>query len=253
MVLLIIKDNSRKNGDIMQRYFVKERFQDHLILEESDVHHIKNVMRNQVGDLIECIYQDKLYICEIQDPKSADVLIVEEREEDNELNWDVTIAIALVKEQKMDLILQKLTELGIHRIIPVKMERSIVQLDGMKMQKKKERWEKICKEAAEQSKRNRCPEITDVYTIQQLKDYPCQQRFICSTRKPDNLVYNYLQGKEDCDTMIFVIGPEGGFSPFEEDFLESSGYIPVSFGKRVMRVETAAIYIASIINFCSGR
>jgi 16S rRNA (uracil1498-N3)-methyltransferase len=237
----------------MQRYFVKERKNDTLILEDSDVHHIKNVMRNQVGDFIECIYQEKLYICQILDSNSNAVFIVEEKDDDNELKWDVTIAVALVKEQKMDLILQKLTELGVTRIIPVRMERCVVQLDESKFAKKKVRWEKICKEAAEQSKRNFIPEIMNIHTIRQLSDFRADKRFVCSTRLSDNFVNNYLQGQDECATMMFVIGPEGGISPREEDILVQAGYIPISFGNRIMRVETAAIYIASVINFCSWR
>lgn len=235
----------------MQRYFVQEKEDNYLILETSDIHHIKNVMRNKAGDLIECIYQEKLYICQIEDPTVARVKILEEKLDNNESFFDVTIAIALVKEQKMDLILQKLTELGINRIIPVAMERSIVKLDTNKFKKKKERWEKICKEAAEQSKRNKIPEIMDIHTIKQLKELSFDYKLICSTRNPKNLVNNYLQKQDDYATMIFVIGPEGGIAPSEEDLLESYGYIPITLGSRIMRVETAAIYIASIINFCS--
>ena len=236
----------------MQRYFVQEKEDNYLILETSDIHHIKNVMRNKAGDLIECIYQEKLYICQIEDPTVARVKILEEKLDNNESFFDVTIAIALVKEQKMDLILQKLTELGINRIIPVAMERSIVKLDTNKFKKKKERWEKICKEAAEQSKRNKIPEIMDIHTIKQLKELSFDYKLICSTRNPKNLVNNYLQKQDDYATMIFVIGPEGGIAPNEEDLLESYGYIPITLGSRIMRVETAAIYIASIINFCSN-
>ena len=235
----------------MQRYFVQEKEDNYLILETSDIHHIKNVMRNKAGDLIECIYQEKLYICQIEDPTVARVKILEEKLDNNESFFDVTIAIALVKEQKMDLILQKLTELGINRIIPVAMERSIVKLDTNKFKKKKERWEKICKEAAEQSKRNKIPEIMDIHSIKQLKELSFDYKLICSTRNPKNLVNNYLQKQDDYATMIFVIGPEGGIAPSEEDLLESYGYIPITLGSRIMRVETAAIYIASIINFCS--
>lgn len=236
----------------MQRYFVSEKNNDYLILETSDIHHIKNVMRNKVGDQIECIYKETLYICEIEDLTSNKVKIVEVCPDNNEAKYDVTIAIALVKEQKMDLILQKLTELGISKIIPVAMERSIVKLDDKKFAKKKERWEKICKEAAEQSKRNIIPKITNIHTIKQLESLSYNQKFICSTRKPQNVVNNYLQNQTACATMIFVIGPEGGISPKEEDLLESYGYIPITLGNRIMRVETAAIYIASIINFCSN-
>lgn len=237
----------------MQRYFVKEKKSNYLILEKEDVHHIKNVMRNKTGDLIECIYQEELYICKIEEPSNPNVEILEKKLDNNESPWEITIAIALVKEQKMDLILQKLTELGISRIIPLKMERSIVKLEESKWKKKKERWQKICKEASEQSKRNKIPEILDPISIKQLKEQSFDLKFICSTKNSRNLNYNYLQEQKNCATMIFVIGPEGGISPKEEELLESFGYLPISLGPRILRVETAAIYIASIINFCSMR
>lgn len=237
----------------MQRYFVIEKQNDDLILSPDDVHHIKNVMRNKPGDFIECIYQEKLYICKIIDPTSPIVRIIEERQENHELPLDITIAIALVKEQKMDLILQKLTELGITRVIPLKMERSIIQLDEQKFKKKKARWQTICKEAAEQSKRNKIPEIMDIHTLKQLKDLSFDQKFICSTRNQANFINNYLQAKDTCAKMIFVIGPEGGIAPKEEDLLIDNNYIPITFGHRIMRVETAAIYIASIINYLYER
>jgi len=234
----------------MQRYFTKEKKDNYLTLENSDIHHIKNVMRNKIGDKIECIYDKKLYVCQIETLDSNQVKIIEEPTENNETDYNVTIAVALVKEQKMDLILQKLTELGISKIIPVAMERSIVKLDDKKFAKKKERWEKICKEAAEQSKRNTIPEITNIHTIKQLSNLTYNEKYICSTRNQQNIINNYLQKQDSCATMIFVIGPEGGISPKEEDLLEEFGYIPITLGKRIMRVETAAIYIASIINFC---
>jgi len=237
----------------MQRYFVKEKIDNNIILTSDDMHHIKNVMRNKVGDLIECVHEEKLYICKINDLNSNNVEIIEEKEDNNELENDITIAIALVKEQKMDLILQKLTELGVNRIIPVKMERSIVKLDKVKFNKKKDRWIKICKEASEQSKRNKIPEITDLMTIEELGKLNFDKKFICSTKTKENLVNNYLQDNQSYAKMIFAIGPEGGIAPKEEDKLISLGFTPISLGSRIMRVETAAIYIACIANFCSMR
>jgi len=237
----------------MQRYFVKEKKDNNLILEKDDIHHIKNVMRNKQGDLIECIHEEKLYICKITDLNNNEVEIIENLEDNNELTYDITIAIALVKEQKMDLILQKLTELGINKIIPLKMERSIIKLDKQKFNKKKERWIKICKEASEQSKRNRIPEITDLMSIEELGNLTSDKKFICSTKTKENLVNNYLQDNKSYATMIFAIGPEGGIAPKEEEKLISFGFTPISLGSRIMRVETAAIYIASIANFCSMR
>lgn len=237
----------------MQRYFVKEKIGNNIVLDNNDMHHIKNVMRNKKDDLIECVYEEKLYICKIAELNNNQVEIVEEKTDNNELNYDITIAIALVKEQKMDLILQKLTELGVTRIIPVKMERSIIKLDKEKFNKKKDRWLKICKEASEQSKRNKIPEITDLMTIEELGKLDFDKKFVCSTKTPENLVNNYLQDNKNYATMIFAIGPEGGIAPKEEDKLISFGFTPISLGNRIMRVETAAIYIASIANFCSMR
>lgn len=237
----------------MQRYFVTQRNEEHLILETSDLHHIKDVMRNKVNDKIECVFQEKVYLCEIENINSNSVKIIEEIKEEHELSFDVTIAIGLVKEQKMDLILQKLTELGISKIIPLKMERSIIKIEKSKYQKKKERWIKICKEAAEQSKRNKIPEVMEAISISQLKDYQFDKKYICSLRENSKLDEKELQKNHETSKIIFVIGPEGGISPQEEELLESLGYTPISLGNRVMRVETAAIYIASIMNFCSKR
>ena len=94
----------------MQRYFAKEMQDDCLVLELSDMHHIKNVMRMNKGDKIECIYDKKLYICKILDTNLNKFEIVQTIDEDNELEVERTIAIALVKEQKMDLILIKINK-----------------------------------------------------------------------------------------------------------------------------------------------
>ena len=235
----------------MQRYFTENKENEYLILKKEDLHHIKNVMRNKINDQIECIYQEKLYICKIENLDSTKLKIVMEKEEKHELNIDVTIAIALVKEQKMDIILQKLTELGINKIIPLKMERSIVKLDNTKFQKKKERWTSICKEASEQSKRNKIPEISNIMTIDELSNLSFDMKFTCSTKENINLVSNYLKEALNKKSILFVIGPEGGITDKEEKKLETYGIIPISLGNRIMRVETAAIYIASIINYCS--
>lgn len=123
----------------MQRYFAKRREQNNLILEESDIHHIKNVMRMNINDKIEVVYDKVLYICNIDNLDPLTLSVEDTISKENKLNIELTIAIGLVKEQKIDLILQKLTELGVSRIIPVDMERSIVKLDKERFSKKKVR------------------------------------------------------------------------------------------------------------------
>lgn len=231
----------------MQRYFAKDKVNNKIILLDSDIHHIKKVMRMNINDNIEVIYDKKLYLCKIID--NYDIEIVNEINEDNELNVDVTVAIGMVKEQKFDLILQKLTELGVKEIIPLVMERSIIKLDKSKIDKKVERWNSICKEASEQSKRNIIPKVSLPMTLNELVKLNYDKKLVCSVKQKDNFINKYLQFKDEYVKMIIVIGPEGGVSDKEEEFLNNNDFISVSLGRRVLRVETAAIYVASVINY----
>lgn len=231
----------------MQRYFVKEKNNENFILENGDVHHIKKVMRCKNNDKIEVVYNQKVYLCNIDDIDSLKLSIVEEYEEDRESQIKLTIAVALVQEQKFDLILQKLTELGISSIIPIKTERSIVKIDNSKEEKKKIRWETICKEASEQSHRVTIPKIEKIMTMKELVNNKKDVNLICSLNDKTKPLESYLNN--DIKEILFVIGPEGGFSNKEEQFLIENGFECTTLGKRVLRVETAAIYVASIINY----
>mgnify|MGYP003405970072 FL=1 len=234
----------------MQRYFIKNK---DMLLEESDIRHIKKVMRMNINDKIEVVYNNKLHICEITSLEPFNIKVIEKLDEDKKTKIELTVAVALVKEQKMDLILQKLTELGVSRIIPVSMERSIVKLDKERFNKKKVRWESICKEASEQSKRTNIPIIEDIKSIKDLTKEDADLKLVASTKEKEKLLNYYLQSIEDCAKIIMVIGPEGGISDREEDILVSNGYNRVSFGNLIFRVETATIYVASIINYISSR
>lgn len=235
----------------MQRYFAKE-YKEKLFLNDSDIHHIKNVMRMKIGDLVEVVYDSKLYICKIDSLEPLSLNIESINEEENKLNLDITVAVGLVKEQKMDLILQKLTELGVNTIIPVSMERSIVKLDDSRFIKKKTRWETICKEASEQSKRTSIPLITNVMTVKELANLEFDYKLVASTKEKGKMLNSYLQNVNNYAKIIMVIGPEGGISDIEETLLNNNGFESVSFGDLIFRVETAAIYIASIFNFYSS-
>ena len=234
----------------MQRYFIKNK---DMLLEESDIRHIKKVMRMNINDKIEVVYNNKLHICEITSLEPFNIKVIEKLDEDKKTKIELTVAVALVKEQKMDLILQKLTELGVSRIIPVSMERSIVKLDKERFNKKKVRWESICKEASEQSKRTNIPIIEDIKSIKDLTKEDADLKLVASTKEKEKLLNYYLQSIEDCAKIIMVIGPEGGISDKEEDILVSNGYNRVSFGNLIFRVKTATIYVASIINYISSR
>jgi len=137
--------------------------------------------------------------------------------------------------------------LGVTSIIPIKTERSIVKIDESKQEKKKNRWVTICKEASEQSHRVTVPKIHNIMTLKELLNNKKKLNLICSLNDNTKPLQEYLTN--EVKEILFIIGPEGGFAPKEEEFLLANGFESTSLGKRVLRVETAAIYVASIIGY----
>lgn len=230
----------------MQRYFAKNIEDNKITLSNSDIHHIKNVMRMKENDKVEVVYNKKTYLCNLDN--NLELHIKSIINEDKELPKEIIAIIGLVKEQKMDLVLQKLTELGVSKIIPVNMERSIVKLDTKKEDKKLIRWNTICKEASEQSKRNTIPTITNVINFKDIINIEADLKLCCSVSEKDNIISNYISNN-NYNSVSFVIGPEGGLTPKEETYLKENNYNLVSLGSLVFRMETACIYMASILNY----
>jgi len=232
----------------MQRYFVNTK-DDIFDLSSDDSYHITKVMRNQIGDKIEVVINKELYTCEIINlDKSVKVKKLEKLDQDSELPCYVTIAQSLVKEQKMDLILQKSCELGVSEIIPINTTRSVVKLDK-KETKKKERYNKILKEASEQSKRLVIPKVNGILDIKDLTSLDYDIKILCTVNELSTNIKKVLSKELNGVKIILVIGPEGGFTAKEEELLINSGYISTSFGSRVLRTETASLYALSIINY----
>ncbi len=233
----------------VQRYFSNKLENNKFELKSDDLYHILTVMRMKTGDSIEVVYNEEVYICNLEITNNNVDVIIESKEEKKELETiEKVLIIPLLKENKMDLIFQKSTELGIDKIIPVIMERSIIKLDKDKESKKVERWNKICKEASEQSKRVNIPIVTDVKTLKELDDVD-GIKLVCSTKEKDNTIKKYLKQNNGYNKINIVIGPEGGISPKEEEYLNNIGFESVSLGANIMRVETVPIYILSVINY----
>lgn len=230
----------------MQRYFAIDKVDNKLILSNDDYHHIKNVMRMKINDNIEVVYDNKLYIANIE--SYDDIVIKEEKLEYNDIYPEIILIIPALKEQKLDLIFQKSTELGVSSIIVAPFERSMVKYDNRKEKVKLDRWNKICKEASEQSKRVDIPLIkleNNFNFVDSLEGI----KLICSTTEKDNYIKKFLKKNEGYDKLILVIGPEGGISPKEEELLVSKGFTKVTLGSQIMRVETVPIFLTSIIRY----
>lgn len=232
----------------MQRYFIDNKNDNKFILSEDDSYHITKVMRMKLGDLVEIVYQKEVYITRIIDFTPVVVEIIDKKDEYNELDVEVCICQSLVKESKMDLILQKSTELGAYSFIPLRVKNSIIKPDK-DFSKKITRWQRIVKEASEQSKRNIIPEVKDIMGIDDLIKLDYDLKIICTVNEMSRTLKNVLQNHKNCGTMIIVIGPEGGFTKDEENTLINNGFISTSLGKLVLRTETASICCLSMINY----
>ncbi|MCF0117865.1 MAG: RNA methyltransferase, partial [Bacilli bacterium] len=180
-----------------------------------------------------------------------EVKINEQLNEKRELDIDVTLYYCLPKGEKLELVIQKATELGVNRIIGVNSSRCIAKIDESKKNNKIERFNKIMKEASEQSHRTYIPTFDDVINFKDLKNTNEDIKLIAyelEAQQENNLltiIKNIVPGSK----VAILIGAEGGFSQAEVDEAVSYGYQRVSLGKRILRSETAAIYLMSVISF----
>lgn len=231
----------------MQRYFADIK-DNKVCLSKEDIHHVTNVMRMKDNDNIEVVSDSKLYLANIKNINDLDIEIIRELKIDKEKSPYITLIIPTLKEQKIDLILQKGTEIGINEFIIIPFERSVVKYDERKEKVKLERWKKICKEASEQSMRIDIPLVSMEKNMKTLENKE-GLRLICSTNERDNYIKSVLKKNSDCDKITLVIGPEGGISPKEENFLEEIGFKKITLGSQILRVETVPIFLASVIKY----
>ena len=234
----------------MQRYFTNKINDKFITLSGEDTYHITKVMRMGINDKVEVVYDQKLLISRIIELEPlVKVEILEEVVEDKTLSYDITIVQSLVKEQKMDYILQKLTELGVSKIIPYAASRSIIKLDK-KEDKKILRWQTIVKEASEQSKRNSIPVVENVINLSnlvKLSDYDI--KILCTVNETSQNLKKVLSNILHGAKILFVIGPEGGFTLEEEKVMMENGFLSISLGNSVLRTETASTFIMSVVRY----
>lgn len=232
----------------MQRYFINENQinNDIITITNEDVHHIKTVMRMRLDDKIIAVMDNKLFQCQLINIGSVvEAKIIEEISENNELSVNVTIAQGLVRREKTEEVIRRITELGASNYIPVDMKRSVVKVKEGKV----DRWNKIIKEASEQSHRNRLMNVSDVINLKELiKEKPkydlCLFAHVDQNKNPIEGYLNEFLGKN----ILILVGPEGGFDPTEVKLLLNNGFFMVSLGNLILRTETAPLYIMSIIN-----
>lgn len=245
----------------MRKFFVKEnQINSELItILDEDVNHIKNVLRLNVGENLQIcdIDSSKNYICEILEltAKSVTCKILEEIQSIAEGNVELHIFQGLPKADKMELIIQKGTELGVSEFVPVSFKRSIVKISPKDEKKKIDRWNKISEVAAKQSKRDIIPKVRNVESIKnvcnEIKNYDIV--LLAYELEENNYIKNELlkiKNTKENYKIAVIIGPEGGLSEKEVEMIqENNNVITVSLGKRILRTETVALNVLSIIMY----
>lgn len=239
----------------MQRYYVNSLIEgNELIANQDDLFHMKKVMRNHNGDQVVVIDCDgNNYLCLIEDIDKGVLRVGSKLDIDNELDVNITIAYALPKGDKFELVLQKTCELGVRRIIPLLTNRCVVKMDQQRFAKKKARYQKILKEATEQSIRNKIPILEDLQDLKSLQEYMCDYNLVAyeeTAKIGSNNNLNQVASKlKPGSSIMIVVGSEGGFDEEEVAYLNSIGFSNCALGKRILRSETAPLYICSVIGF----
>lgn len=246
----------------MPRFFVKtEQIQDETItILGEDVKHIKNVLRKDKGDKIEICNQEngRTYNCQINNIEDNSIIteIIEQIEEQED-NIKMDIYQGLPKADKMELIIQKSVELGANAIIPVAMKRCVVKIDSKDEDKKISRWQKIAESAAKQSGRNTIPEIRNIVNIDIISKLISEYDILIvayENEKNNTIKKELLQLKEKLQkngklNIAVVIGPEGGLEEKDVELLRQNGAKIVTLGNRILRTETVALNMLSVIRY----
>lgn len=235
----------------MNRFFA-ETYDDHehALLTEEDTAHARRVLRLCPGDSVETIVNNTRYMSVIDSiQNNRYVVLLTHSLPSTEAKLHLTLFQGIPKGEKMEFILQKATELGVVRIVPVMMSRCVVKLDKKDISGKHDRWTKIVREACKQSGRCITPEVT----------YPVALNEAVSTmRKLDSVIVpweettgygprSFFRDHQDIDSAGIVIGPEGGITPDEIRIMKEAGAYPVTLGPRILRTETAGIAAISAL------
>jgi 16S rRNA (uracil1498-N3)-methyltransferase len=240
----------------MHRFYVDRVEGDTVSMTDAgQFHHLKDVLRLKVNNEVIIFDSDGneyAGVITVIEKKQA-VIKVTASKPARRNQIKLTLACAIPKGDRMDDIIDQLTQLGVERIIPMWTERVVVNLDDTRKEARLKRWRTIARNAARQSQRNTLPLIEPVTNvasvISQSQNYDL--KLIPHLTGERKLIKDVLAAARPQNVFV-LIGPEGDFSPEEVELALGAGFIPVSLGDTVLRVATAAVAVASYIKFTIG-
>lgn len=242
----------------LHRFFIEsEQFdKEKPVISGSDVNHISKVLRLRPGDLIEILDGNgRAAVASIDTINKKDISLkfIEEFTPKGEPLLKVTLVQGLSKGEKMDLIVQKATELGVSKVIPMICHRSVVRLEGNKSESRQERWQRVAMEAAKQCRRAKIPKVSLPQSMAGvLEGIPEGTMAIMPWEGENKNTLEHVLSGNKTDNLYIFIGPEGGFEPFEVEQAVSKGISTVTLGSRILRTETAGLVCMSVVMFRWG-
>lgn len=229
-------------------------FEDSLVLDREDCHHIRDVLRMPRGeDLQVSDGCDFLYRVKILEYRAASVLcsIVERGSLPPGSLPRMTLLQCIPKGKRMDWLVQKCTEIGVHEILPIVMERSVRVVPPDKAGRWTRRLQRIGGEAAKQCGRFDLPRVENPLglgdVLERVRDFPLRI-FFEPAEKASSLARIHTENPEP-NAVVLLVGPEGGITAAEKDLLFGQGFLAVSLGDRVLRMETAGILSAALVRY----
>ena len=239
----------------MYRFFVEPSQVDETVIRicGSDVNHIKNVLRMKTGEEILISTGETMeYTCYIEEFLEDEVTahIMYAQEAGYELSSKIYLFQGLPKSDKMEWIIQKAVELGVHQVIPVATKRAVVRLEGKKEVNKQRRWQAISESAAKQSKRMQIPTVHMPVTFQQALAMMAESDVrLMPYENAEGMegTRRILESIEPGESIAILIGPEGGIDEAEVEMAMKEKVEPITLGKRILRTETAGMTVLSIL------
>ena len=242
----------------MRRFFVApEAVQDDIVQFDAELaRHMGKVLRLTAGEQVTVSTGGSTaYLVELTEFQKDAVTgrILERMENLQETAIEVVLFQGMPKGDKLELIIQKCTELGVSAVVPVETSRSVVHLDSRKAAKKLERWQKIAQEASQQSKRVQVPTVGPYYNWKQFLQHLSEQNGLnivfWEDEQTQSLKALLRSQAEKPQRINLVVGPEGGLSEEEVEQLRALGAVSASLGKRILRTETAGMAGISMVMY----
>lgn len=257
MVLNYCQEARQRRGVAMQHYFIeKAKPTDGVVELPADVaKHFVRVLRSEIGEQVELVLSDHhVYLAELVavEDRQARCKIIKDLDRNVELPVDITLVCGLPKQSKPEIIVQKSTELGVANLIFTSMERSIVNWNG-KADKKISRLQEVAKSAAEQSHRNVIPKVSYANDLSMIDLASYNAKVVAyeeaAKQGEESNLSKVFSQMNTGESGLFVIGPEGGVSDSEMDWMTGEGFVSAGLGPRILRTETAPFYVLAAASY----